>query len=64
MLLTVGNTKGGVGKSTHAMNIAIVRFIAGQDMLRVDSDDQSIARDFTELRRQLVGNVGYATVAL
>lgn len=64
MILALINTKGGVGKSTLAINIAIVRARAGQDVLLVDGDDQRSALDFTELREQLVGKAGYTSVAL
>jgi chromosome partitioning protein len=38
MILTLGHTKGGVGKSTLALNIAIERQRAGVDTLLVDGD--------------------------
>lgn len=38
MILTLGHTKGGVGKSTLALNIAIERLLAGVDTLLVDGD--------------------------
>jgi len=38
MILTLGHTKGGVGKSTLALNIAIERLRAGTDTLIVDGD--------------------------
>jgi chromosome partitioning protein len=38
MILTLGHTKGGVGKSTLALNIAIERLRAGVDTLIVDGD--------------------------
>ncbi len=38
MILTLGHTKGGVGKSTLALNIAIERLRAGRDTLIVDGD--------------------------
>ena len=38
MILTVGHTKGGVGKSTLALNIAIERLLAGVNTLLVDGD--------------------------
>jgi CO dehydrogenase nickel-insertion accessory protein CooC1 len=40
MILTVGNVKGGVGKTTLAVNIAISRALAGRDVLLVDGDEQ------------------------
>src|SRR3990167_8673825 len=38
MILTLGHTKGGVGKSTLALNIAIERLLTGVDTLLVDGD--------------------------
>ena len=38
MILTLGHTKGGVGKSTLALNIAIERLRAGADVLLIDGD--------------------------
>src|SRR4051812_43162623 len=64
MILAIANTKGGVGKSTIAINIAIARARAGHDVLLVDGDEQRSALDFTELREQIVGTVGYTAVAL
>lgn len=64
MILALANTKGGVGKSTLAINIAIARAMAGRDVLLVDGDEQRTAMDFTELREQELGAVGYTAVAL
>ena len=64
MILTIGNTKGGVGKSTLAVNIAIARALAGRDVLLVDGDEQATAMLFTELRTQQIGQAGYTAVAL
>jgi len=43
MILTVGNTKGGVGKTTLAVQIALSWAIAGRDVLLVDADRQGSA---------------------
>ncbi|WP_217352513.1 ParA family protein [Candidatus Viridilinea mediisalina] len=64
MILTVGNTKGGVGKTTLALNIAIARALAGRDVLLVDGDEQGTASLFTELRVEQVGSAGYTAVNL
>ena len=50
MILTVGNVKGGVGKTTLAVNLAIARARAGMDVLLIDGDAQATALDFTTLR--------------
>lgn len=43
MILTVGNTKGGVGKTTLAFQIAISRVLAGRDVWLIDADRQGTA---------------------
>lgn len=43
MILTVGNTKGGVGKTTLAVQIAISRALAGRDVWLIDGDRQGTA---------------------
>lgn len=50
MIITVGNTKGGVGKTTVATNLAIHCANSGADVLLVDGDEQGSAATFTELR--------------
>jgi chromosome partitioning protein len=65
MILAVGNVKGGVGKTTLAINIAIAEARRGRDVLLVDGDDQGTALAFTELRaRALGGAPGYTAVLL
>jgi cellulose biosynthesis protein BcsQ len=59
MILTVGNTKGGVGKTTIAVNAAMVRAAAGRDVLLIDGDEQQTAITFTELRGVQLGQPGY-----
>ncbi|WP_055661710.1 AAA family ATPase, partial [Roseibium aggregatum] len=51
MILTVGNIKGGVGKSTIACNIA-GRLAASGDVLLIDGDKQGSAADFAAVRSQ------------
>jgi chromosome partitioning protein len=43
MILTIGNTKGGVGKTTLAVQIAIARAMAGRDVWLIDGDRQGTA---------------------
>jgi len=64
MILTIGNTKGGVGKTTLAVNIAIARASQGRDVLLVDADTQRTAATFTELRTDQLGTPGYTAVSL
>lgn len=64
MILTVGNTKGGVGKTTLAVNLAILRAAEGRDVLLVDGDEQNTASIFTELRTEQLGRAGYTAISL
>ncbi len=64
MILVVGNTKGGVGKTTLAINLAIARALNGHDVLLVDGDEQGTAISFTELRTEQLGQPGYTAVSL
>ena len=50
MILTVGNTKGGVGKTTLALNIAIARALAGRDVWLIDGDRQGTAQTAVSIR--------------
>jgi chromosome partitioning protein len=64
MILAVGNIKGGVGKTTLAVNLAIARAASGYDVLLVDGDEQRTAITFTELRTDQLGSPGYTAVSL
>ena len=50
MLLTVGNTKGGVGKTTLALNLAVARARAGRNVWLVDGDRQATAATAARVR--------------
>jgi chromosome partitioning protein len=50
MIVTVGNTKGGVGKSTLAVQIALTRARQGRDVWLVDADQQGTAQTAIGLR--------------
>lgn len=52
MILAVANTKGGVGKTTVSLNIAIQRAIAGRDVWLVDGDRQATASTAISIRAE------------
>jgi chromosome partitioning protein len=64
MILAVGNIKGGVGKTTLAVNLTIALAQQGRDILLVDGDEQRTATTFTELRTEQLGQAGYTAVSL
>lgn len=65
MITVVGGTKGGSGKSTVAINLAVILAAMGRDTLLIDADDQETSTDFTALRNERRdGGAGYTCVAL
>lgn len=50
MIITVGNTKGGVGKTTLAVNLAIARALAGREVWLIDGDRQGTAQTAISIR--------------
>jgi chromosome partitioning protein len=64
VIFTVGNVKGGVGKTTLAVNLAIAFANARRDVLLIDGDEQGTALAFTHLRTTAKGQPGYTAVAL
>ena len=52
MILTVGNTKGGTGKTTLAVQLAISLARAGRDVLLVDGDTQGSAQTAIAVRTE------------
>jgi chromosome partitioning protein len=63
MILVIGGTKGGSGKTLLASNLTVLRAAAGHDTLLIDADEQSSAMDFTRQRqRRLNGEPGYTAI--
>src|SRR3954469_11334894 len=52
MILIVGNTKGGVGKTTIALQLALARRLDGADVLLIDADRQASAQDAVSIRAE------------
>lgn len=52
MILTVGNTKGGVGKTTLAVNLAVAQARSGRDVWLIDGDRQGTATAAIALRNE------------
>ena len=60
MIITVGNTKGGVGKTTLAVNLAIARALQGRDVWLVDGDRQGTAQTAISIRAEAGSQPGIA----
>ncbi len=65
MIIAVGGTKGGTGKSTVATNLAVLLATSAHDVLLVDADEQGTATDFTAMRNQgRPEGAGFTCIAL
>lgn len=64
MILTVGNIKGGIGKSTLATNITVfLSTLCGPGtVLAIDGDKQGTSAGFAVARTQRLGDAGYSCV--
>ncbi|MGJ8526877.1 hypothetical protein LMG33818_002640 [Halomonadaceae bacterium LMG 33818] len=50
MILAIGNTKGGVGKTTLSIQLSIARALSGNDVWLVDGDRQATASSALNIR--------------
>jgi chromosome partitioning protein len=62
VIVTVGNTKGGVGKTTLALQLALARALMGRDVLIVDGDRQGSAQMAVAIRAEAGRIPGLACV--
>ena len=53
MIITIGNTKGGVGKTTLALNIALGLALRGRDVWLIDGDRQGTASTAIQIRGEI-----------
>jgi chromosome partitioning protein len=60
VIVTVGNTKGGVGKTTLALQLGLARALAGRDVLMVDGDRQGSAQMAVAIRAEAGRSPGLA----
>lgn len=64
MIIVAGGVKGGTGKSTAAVHLAIHASKQGCDVLLVDADDQETSTDFSIIRADAIPNAGYTAIKL
>src|SRR5262245_1043130 len=62
MILVVGGTKGGSGKTLLVSNLTAMRATAGRDVLLIDADEQGSAMDFTQQRQHRQGHADYTAI--
>lgn len=60
MIIAIGNTKGGVGKTTLAVQIAIARALAGREVWLIDGDRQGTATTAIAARAEAEKQPGIA----
>ena len=66
MIIICGGIKGGGGKTTTALNLAIMRGLAGHEVLLVDADsiDNGNASDFSAIRDDNLESKKYTAIKL
>jgi len=66
MIIICGGIKGGGGKTTTALNLAIMRGLAGHEVLLVDADsiDNGNASDFSAIRDENLKSKKYTAIKL
>ena len=64
MIYTIGGIKGGSGKTTLAVSLAVMLSNQGRTVLLVDADKQATATDFTQWRTETLGDTGFTSIQL
>ena len=64
MIYTIGGIKGGSGKTTLAVSLAVLLANNGRKVLLVDADRQATATDFTQWRTETLGDTGFTSIQL
>jgi chromosome partitioning protein len=64
MIVVVGGTKGGTGKTTIATNLTVMRSSASKKVLLVDADEQKSASKFSNQRAALNIEMKWSTIQL
>lgn len=64
MIYTIGGIKGGSGKTTMAVSLAILLAHQGKRVLLVDADKQATATNFARWRTQTLSNTGFTSIQL
>lgn len=64
MVYTIGGIKGGSGKTTLSTNLAILLAQSGRDVLLIDADAQGSSADFSQMRSDNMGDIGYTAIQL
>lgn len=64
MIYTIGGIKGGCGKTTLAVSLAVMLSAKGRKVLLVDADKQATATDFSQWRTESLGDTGFTSIQL
>jgi chromosome partitioning protein len=64
MIYTIGGIKGGSGKTTIAVSLAVLLSQMGRKVLLVDADAQATATEFSRWRTESLGDTGFTSIQL
>ncbi len=64
MIYTIGGIKGGSGKTTIAVSLAVLFSEMGRKVLLVDADAQATATEFSRWRTESLGDTGFTSIQL